>query len=134
MFEKWILGCQDTHWSQFEPQLHSYVTQQLLGRFSTDLAHVSSEEIHAHAERIFADSQRARCAEALRETLNQARDQGRGVTGLRRVLHALELGEVQTLLVGDHYHCAGRRVHPAAAISTPTSSASAQSAAAKLAR
>ena len=102
-FEKWVLGCQDTHWSQFEPQLHSYVSQRLLGRFSTDLAHVSREEIHAHAERIFADSQQALCTEALRETLSQVRGHGRGVTGLRRVLHALELGEIQTLLVGDHY-------------------------------
>jgi hypothetical protein len=102
-FEKWILGCQDTHWSQFEPQLHPYVAQKLLGRFSAELTHVSREEIRAHAERIFADSQQARCAEVVRETLSQARSHGRGVTGLRRVLHALELGEIQTLLVGDHY-------------------------------
>jgi peptide subunit release factor 1 (eRF1) len=102
-FEKWILGCQENLWSQFEPQLHSYVSQRLLGRFSTDLAHGSREEIHAHAERIFADSQQARCTEAVRETLGQARSHGRGVTGLRRVLHSLELGEIQTLLLGDHY-------------------------------
>jgi peptide subunit release factor 1 (eRF1) len=102
-FDKWILGCQENLWPQFEPQLHSCVSQKLLGRFSTDLAHVSREEIHAHAERIFADSQQARCHAAVRETLGQARSHGRGVTGLRRVLHSLELGEIQTLLVGDHY-------------------------------
>ena len=102
-FEKWILGCQENLLSQFEPQLHSYVSQRLLGRFSTDLAHASREEIHAHAERIFADSQQSRCTEAVRETLNQARSHGRGVTGLRRVLQSLEQGEIQTLLVGDHY-------------------------------
>jgi peptide subunit release factor 1 (eRF1) len=102
-FEKWILGCQENLWSQFEPQLHPYVAQKLLGRFTTELTHVSREEIRAHAERIFADSQQARCTEAVRETLSQARSHGRGVTGLRRVLHALELGEIQTLLVGDHY-------------------------------
>jgi peptide chain release factor subunit 1 len=102
-FEKWILGCQDTHWSQFEPQLHPYVSQKLLGRFAAELAHVSREEIRAHAERIFADSQQVRCSEAVRETLGHARGNGRGVTGLRRVLHSLELGEVQTLLLGDHY-------------------------------
>ncbi len=102
-FEKWILGCQEIHWSQFEPQLHSYVSQRLLGRFSTELAHVSCDEIRAQAERIFADSQNNRCSEAVRETIDQARGHGRGVTGLRRVLHSLELGEVQTLLLGDHY-------------------------------
>jgi peptide subunit release factor 1 (eRF1) len=33
-----------------------------------------------------------------------ARSNGRGVTGLRRVLRSLELGEVQTLLLGQTYH------------------------------
>ena len=104
MFDKWILGCQDTHWSQFEPQLHSYAKQKLLGRFSAEVAHVSSEEIRSQAERIFADGQQRRCQEVVRETLNQARHNARGVTGLRRVLRSLELGEVQTLLVGQNYH------------------------------
>ncbi len=104
MFDKWILGCQDTHWSQFEPQLHSYAKQKLLGRFAAEVAHVSNEEIRSHAEKIFADAQEARCREVLRETLNQARHNARGFTGLRRVLHALELGEVQTLLIGQNFH------------------------------
>jgi peptide chain release factor subunit 1 len=104
MFDNWILGCQDTHWSQFEPQLHPYAKQKLLGRFTAEVAHVSNEEIHSHAEKIFADAQERRCQEALRETLNQARHNARGVTGLRRVLNSLELGEVQTLLLGQSYH------------------------------
>jgi peptide subunit release factor 1 (eRF1) len=104
MFDKWILGCQDTHWSQFEPQLHSYAKQKLLGRFSAEVAHVSSEEIRSQAERIFADGQQRRGQEVVSETLNQAGHNARGVTGLRRVLRSLELGEVQTLLVGQNYH------------------------------
>jgi len=39
----------------------------------------------------------------VRETVSQARGNGRGVTGLRRVLRSLELGEVQTLLIGENY-------------------------------
>ncbi|MFZ0760129.1 MAG: hypothetical protein WAM69_09285 [Candidatus Sulfotelmatobacter sp.] len=104
MFDQWILGCQETHWSQFEPQLHSYVSQKLLGRFSADVAHVSREEIRSEAERIFAGWQALRCAEAVGEAIRQARGNARGVTGLRRVLHSLELGEVQTLMVGQTYH------------------------------
>lgn len=112
MFEHWILGCQDTHWPQFAAQLHSYASQKLLGRFTAEVAHVSRDEIRSQAKRIFADSQKKRCDNALRETLSQARSSGRGVTGLRRVLRSLESGEVQTLLVGQGYHsqaveCAG---------------------------
>jgi peptide subunit release factor 1 (eRF1) len=104
MFERWILGGQETHWSQFAPQLHPYVAQKLLGRFTADVAHVTREEIRSEAEKIFAEAQERRCQEAVRETLNQAGHNARGVTGLRRVLHSLELGEVQTLLVGQNYH------------------------------
>jgi peptide subunit release factor 1 (eRF1) len=103
MFDMWILGCQDTHWSQFESQLHSYAKQKLLGRFAAEVAHASNEEIRSQAERIFAEAQKNRCQEAVRETINQARHNARGVTGLRRVLRSLELGEVQTLLVGQTY-------------------------------
>src|SRR5580700_10923216 len=104
MFENWILGCQDVHWSQFEPQLHPYAKQKLLGRFTAEVAHASNEEIRSHAEKIFADAQERHCEEVVREALNQARHNARGVTGLRRVLRSLELGEVQTLLVGQSYH------------------------------
>jgi peptide subunit release factor 1 (eRF1) len=104
MFEKWILGCQETHWPQIEAQLHSYASQKLLGRFSAEVAHVTMDEIRLQAERLFAESQEKRCNEALRETISQARSNGRGVTGLRRVLHSLESGEVQTLLLGQNYH------------------------------
>jgi peptide subunit release factor 1 (eRF1) len=103
VFERWILGCLDTHWSQFQPLLHSDVAQRLLGRFPAEVAHVSRDEIRSQAEQIFAEWQKKRCTEAVRDTISQARSNGRGVTGLRRVLRSLELGEVQTLLVGDHY-------------------------------
>lgn len=112
IFDKWILGCHNTLWPQFEPQLHAEVSQKLLGRFSADVAHISNEEIRTQAERIFSEAQELRCREAVREALTQARGNARGVTGLRRVLRSLELGEVQTLLLGDNYlaqavECAG---------------------------
>ncbi len=112
LFEKWVLGCQEVHWSQFEPQLHSHVLQRLVGRFYAELTRVSRADIRARAEKIVADAQSNRCHQAVREAINQARHNNRGVTGLRRVLLALEQGEVQTLLVGQNYRaqaieCAG---------------------------
>jgi len=104
MFDKWILGCQEIHWSQVAPQLHPYVSQKLLGRFTAEVAHVSLDQIRSEAERIFAEVQARRSQELVREAINQARQNARGVTGLRRVLRSLELGEIQTLLVGQNYH------------------------------
>jgi peptide subunit release factor 1 (eRF1) len=102
VFEKWILACQDAHRSMFEPQLHPYVSQALIGRFHADLGHVTRDEIRSHAQQILEHWQNDRKHELVSQTLTQARSNARGVTGLRRVLRSLELGEVQTLLLGEN--------------------------------
>jgi peptide subunit release factor 1 (eRF1) len=112
IFEKWILACQDTHRSLFEPQLHPYVSQALIGKFHADVAHATRDEIKNHAEQILRKWQEERRRELIAMALDHARSNGRGVTGLRRVLRSLELGEVQTLLVGENLQahaveCAG---------------------------
>jgi peptide subunit release factor 1 (eRF1) len=103
VFEKWILGCQDVHRSQLEPQLHPSVKPALLGHFNADLGHITRDQIRAEAERIAATWKTGRCHELTAQALDQARGHARGVTGLRRVLRSLELGEVQTLLVGENF-------------------------------
>lgn len=102
VFEKWILACQDAYRSLFEPQLHPYVSNALIGRFHADLGHVAKDEIRSHAQQILESWQDHRRRELIRDTLDQARSNNRGVTGLRRVLRSLELGEVQTLLIGEN--------------------------------
>lgn len=102
IFEKWILACQDSHRSLLEPQLHPYVAQGLLGRFHADLAHATRDEIRTHAQQIVDRWQDERRREKVSQALSQARSNARGVTGLRRVLRSLELGEVQTLLLGEN--------------------------------
>ncbi|MBZ5678817.1 MAG: host attachment protein [Acidobacteriia bacterium] len=103
VFEKWILGSQDIHRSQLEPQLHPYVSQALLGHFSADLVRVSKDEMRSQSERIVKEWQERRCRELVSQALNQARGNARGVTGLRRVLRSLELGEVQSLMIGENF-------------------------------
>jgi peptide subunit release factor 1 (eRF1) len=102
VFEKWILACQDAHRSVFEPQLHPYVSQALIGRFHADLGHITHDEIRAHAQPIVEQWQSARRRDLVNQTVSQARSHGRGVTGLRRVLRSLEMGEIQTLLIGEN--------------------------------
>jgi peptide subunit release factor 1 (eRF1) len=102
VFEKWILACQDAHLSLLEPQLHSYVSQALIGRFHADVGRITREEILDHAQRVADRWQSDRRRDLVDQTLGKARGNGRGVTGLRRVLRSLELGEVQTLLLGEN--------------------------------
>jgi hypothetical protein len=103
VFEKWILGCQDAHRSQLEPQLHPYVSQALLGRFQTDVGHITNDQIRTHAQQIMERWQSERRRELASEAVSRARSNARGVTGLRRVLRSLELGEVQTVLMGENF-------------------------------
>ncbi len=102
VFEKWILGCQDVHRSQLEPQLHPYVSQTLLGRFQADMTRITADEIRTRAQQIVEQWQAERCRELVSQVLSQARSNGRGATGLRRVLRSLEMGEVQALLIGEN--------------------------------
>ena len=102
VFEKWILACKDAHRPLFEAQLHAYVRQALIGRFHADVAHSTRDEIKRHAEQILEKWQNDRRRELVSQALDHARSNGRGVTGLRRVLRSLELGEAQTLLIGEN--------------------------------
>ena len=102
VFEKWILACPDSHRALLESQLHSYVSQALIGRFHADLGHVTRDEIRTHAQAIKERWKSDRRRDLVVQALSQARSNGRAVTGLRRVLRSLELGEVQTLLLGEN--------------------------------
>lgn len=103
LYEKLIIGCHDTSWHELESQLHPYVKQRLLGHFPADLSRITNEQIREQAGRILRESLDQRCKELAREAISQAKSNARGVTGLRRVLKSLELGEVQTLLIGDKF-------------------------------
>ena len=102
VFEKWILACHDAQLPLLETQLHSYVSQALIGRFRADMNHITNDEIRVHAQEIVERWENDRRLELVEQALGQARSNGRGVTGLRRVLRSLELGEVQTLLIGEN--------------------------------
>jgi peptide chain release factor subunit 1 len=102
-FEKLIIGCQDTTWNEFEPHLHPYVKQRLLGHFPAEVSTVGHEEIREHANQILQQVQDRRRSALVKEVIGQAHRNGLGVTGLRRVLQSLELGEVQSLLIGEAF-------------------------------
>jgi len=102
-FEKLIVGCQDNNWRELSLHLHPYVKQRLIGRFSTDVSKGTVDEIKEQAGRLLQEALAERRRALVQEVLNQAKSNSRGVTGLRRVLRSLELGEVHALLVGETF-------------------------------
>jgi peptide chain release factor subunit 1 len=103
IWERLIVGCQDANWPEFESHLHPYVKQRLIGRFSADVASVSNEEIRDHAGAVLNRWITERASAKVSEALDLAKSNGRGVAGLRRVLQALEAGEVQSIFFTENY-------------------------------
>jgi len=123
LWERLVVGCQDTNWKELEAELHPYVKQRLIGRFSADVASVGEEEIRHHGNGILQRWLETRGRSKAEEAINFAKANGRGVTGLRRVLRALETGEVQALFMTESYaarvvectHCGHLDAHLVAA-------------------
>jgi len=103
IWERLIVGCQDANWPEVESHLHPYVKQRLIGRFSADVASVSNEEIRDRAGAVLNRWITERGVKKASEALDFAKSNGRGVTGLRRVLQALETGEVQSIFLTENY-------------------------------
>lgn len=102
-FDAIMFGCNDVNWPDLQAQLHPDVAKRTLGHFSGEIAGMPDEQIVSEALRIAQESLRKHHYALLDETLDGARANGRGVTGLRRVLRALELGEIDTLLMSQDY-------------------------------
>lgn len=102
-FEALVIGCHDVNWPEFESRLHNDVKKKIVGRFGGNIAGWNNERAAAETRRVLMESLAARHESLLRETLDEARSNGRGVTGLRRVLRALEQGEVEMLIMARDY-------------------------------
>jgi peptide subunit release factor 1 (eRF1) len=102
-FEALIIGCNDVNWPDLQSQLHSDVQKKLLGRFSGDFGTLNDARAAEEGRGILRASLQRHHLALLNETLSEAKSNGRGVTGLRRVLRAIEQGEVDTIIMTREY-------------------------------
>ncbi len=103
VWDRLIIGCQDKNWPELEQHLHAYVRERVMGRFSADVASVTNDEIRDRARGILNQWIGERGRSKASEAIAFAKANSRGVTGLRRVLRALETGEVQALFLSEDY-------------------------------
>lgn len=103
IWEALIVGCLDVNWPDFEMHLPSSVRRCLLGRFPAEVATFSLEQVRERAQAVQQEWLQNRRQQSVKEVLSYAKSHQRGVTGLRRVLRSLEMGEVRTLLIGENY-------------------------------
>jgi peptide subunit release factor 1 (eRF1) len=106
-FDQLLIGCHDEQWSEIEPQLHTYPRQKLLGHFRIDPKVATTEQVKEMASAIIAGHELAEKKELITDVIGEAHRNGNGAIGLRRVLRSLEVGEVQTLLLGSNFEAPG---------------------------
>lgn len=102
-FQAVVIACHDVNWPDLQAQLHPYVQKRLLGRFVPSPAAMSEEKIGREAERVVRQALERHRERLIHDTLQEARANGRAVTGLRRVLRAMEMGEVEKLIMTHEY-------------------------------
>src|SRR6185312_12214170 len=88
-WEKWIAGCLETNWHDFESRLHPEIKQLCMGQFSAR-ANMSAEQVRESASEVFRSNHESHSHELV-----------------KRVLRSLELGEVRVLLVTENYTARG---------------------------
>jgi predicted Zn-ribbon and HTH transcriptional regulator len=98
-----VIGCRDETWPEIEPRLHPYAKQRLIGRFAFDAATGTVEQVREQADRILEDYRSRRYHELFRRVTDEAKANGLGALGIKRVLRSLESGEVQILLLGKSF-------------------------------
>jgi peptide subunit release factor 1 (eRF1) len=102
-FDYLVIGCRDEIWSEIFPQLHSYLSQRFIGRFSGDPPGTTKQQISDHVDRMVAEREANDRQGLTREVLGEAQRDALGAVGLRNVLRSLEKGEVQVLLMGSSF-------------------------------
>jgi rubrerythrin len=102
-FDRLIVGCRDETWPELEPCLHPYAKQRLVGRFPFDFTTATVDQVREQAERLLEEFRQKRYHELFARVVDEAKANGLGALGIKRVIRSLETGEVQTLLLGQNF-------------------------------
>jgi peptide subunit release factor 1 (eRF1) len=121
--DRLLIGCHDDVWPEVHRELHSNSKQCLVGHFRIDPKVATPDQVRQMATEQLAQYTSRLKQDLIREVIGEAHRNSRGAIGLRRVLRSLEVGEVQTLLLGSNfqapgvkcYHCGHMDLHDAPA-------------------
>ena len=102
-FDRLIVGCRDDTWPEIEPRLHPYAKQRFVGRFPFDFTTATVDQVRDQAERILEEFRQKRYRDLFARVVDEAKANGLGALGIKRVARSLETGEVQTLLLGQNF-------------------------------
>jgi len=100
----WLfLGCHEAYRPEFEPLLHPYVTDRLKGHLKINGYDETEAKILKQTMDIETALRQAEEAALSQSLVSELEKGGRAVSGLREVLHKLNIHEVQTLVLNRDF-------------------------------
>jgi peptide subunit release factor 1 (eRF1) len=105
--DRLLIGCHDDVWSDIHRELRPISKQRLVGHFRIDPKVATTDHVKQMATEHLGQFNSRLKQELIVEVIGEAHRNGRGAIGLRRVLRSLEIGEVQTLLLGSNFQASG---------------------------
>src|SRR4051812_19569452 len=106
-FDHVLLGGPGEALAEFEPKLHAYLQERLVGRIEVDVENSTADEVCKAAAPKIAEYDQLRERETLDRLRKGVSTGGRGAAGLESVLEALNERRVEALVVGQGYEAAG---------------------------
>src|SRR3954453_8416336 len=106
-FDPVLLGGPGEALAEFEPKLHAYLQERLVGRIEVDVENSTADEVCKAAAPKIAEYDQLRERETLDRLRKGVSTGGRGAAGLESVLEALNERRVEALVVGQGYEAAG---------------------------
>jgi hypothetical protein len=97
-YDSLIIGCRDEMWPEIEAVLHPNLKRVLMGRITVDPGMATREEIKEKAQALVDARDREDEQQLMDRTMGGFASNALGAVGLNEVIHALENGEVRTLL------------------------------------
>jgi hypothetical protein len=96
------IGCRDELYPEIQAAVPDNVNQLTLGHFHCDPALTPTKEVQALVEPLIAERTRNELRTLLDEVIGEAKAGRRGAVGPKDVITALELGEIESLIVTPH--------------------------------
>ncbi len=106
-FDQLLIGCHDEQWPEIESHLHTDAKKKLIGHFRVDPKAATPEQVKEMAVQHITQHDGEEKQRLTLEVVGEAHRNGNGAIGLRRVLRSLEVGEVQTLMLGSNFQAPG---------------------------
>jgi peptide subunit release factor 1 (eRF1) len=106
-FDWLFLGCQEEYRPVFEPLLHPYILERLKGHLKINGYDETESKILKQALEIEQTLRLAEETSLGQNLVSELEKGGRAVSGLREVLHKLNVHEVQTLILNRNFSQAG---------------------------